>query len=268
MGRLSARLGAKKAAGEKSLVAYVVAGDPVPEATVPLLHELAAAGVDTIELGVPFSDPEAEGPVIQLAHERALQHHVSLRDCLEMVSAFRQTDAETPVLLMGYLNPIEIMGANVFAESASAAGVDGTIIVNLPPEEGVELDEAFEQHGLEPVYLLAPTTTSERAELICQKSRGFVYYVSLKGTTGAASLDVSDVRNNLERLGRFSDLPILVGFGVKDRESASAVAEVADGAVVGSAIVSLMEQHQNNIDDMVREVGLFVRQLRDAIDQP
>ena len=268
MGRLSSRLKARKSAGGKSLVAYIVAGDPVPEATLPLLHELAAAGVDVIELGVPFSDPEAEGPVIQLAHERALRHSVSLKRCIEMVAFFRQTNTETPVLLMGYLNPVEIMGYEHFASQAAQAGVDGTILVNLPPEEGTELDVVFARFGLEPVYLLAPTTMLERAPVICQASKGFVYYVSLKGTTGAARLDIEDVRLNLDRLAGFSDLPIMVGFGVKDETSARAVASVADGAVVGTAIVSLMEEYQGDIERMIREVGSFVRRLRAAIDQP
>lgn len=268
MGRLSARLTARKSASEKSLVAYVVAGDPLPEATVPLLHALAAAGVDAIELGVPFSDPEAEGPVIQQAHERALVHHVTLRQCIEMVARFRENDTETPVLLMGYLNPVEIMGYEAFSAAASAAGVDGTILVNLPPEEAGLLDAAFQQHGLEPVYLLAPTTTQERAAVICQASRGFVYYVSLKGTTGAGTLDVDDVKSNLERLSGFSELPVLVGFGVKDEASARAVAAVSDGVVVGSAIVSLMAEYGEDPAQMTRMVSGFVKGLRHAIDQP
>ena len=233
MGRLSSRLTGLVADERKALVAYIVAGDPAPDVTVGLMHELVRSGVDVIELGVPFSDPEAEGPVIQLAHERALAHNVSLAHCLTMVEEFRTSDVETPIVLMGYLNPIEAMGYQTFADRAGKAGVDGTIIVNLPPEEAEDLSRVLAPQNIEPVYLLAPTTTDERAASICAASRGFVYYVSLKGTTGASNLDIEDVAEKLTRFRRISDLPILVGFGVKDGPSAKAVAALADGAVVG-----------------------------------
>jgi len=267
MTRLSTTLITKKAQNGKALVAYIVAGDPEPGETVEIMHELVRAGVDVIELGVPFSDPEAEGPVIQLAHERALKHKVTLADCLDMVSAFRHDNTTTPIVLMGYLNPIEIMGYSVFAERASAAGVNGTIIVNLPPEEAGDLETVFEAAGIEQVYLLAPTTTDERAAMICGASRGFVYYVSLKGTTGAASLDVADVAEKMARFRPLGELPIMVGFGIHDADSARAVAAVADGVVVGTAIVKLMETHG---DDPVRlrlELSRFVSGLRAAIDE-
>lgn len=265
MARLSETLSGIKEKGSKSFLAYIVAGDPTKELTVPLMHELVAAGVDGIELGMPFSDPEAEGPVIQKAHERALANQTSLKDCLDMVREFRATDQETPVVLMGYLNPVEHMGYESFCRAASDAGIDGTILVNLPPEEAGDLTAAMADNNIEPVYLLAPTTTQRRAEIICSASRGFVYYVSLKGTTGAASLDVADVKANLGRLQGASTLPVLVGFGVKDQESARAVSGVADGVVVGSAIVSLMEKHQGNGEKMIASVGAFVREIRKAV---
>ncbi len=250
----------------KALVAYIVAGDPEPGVTVKLMHALVHSGADVIELGVPFSDPEAEGPVIQLAHERALVHNISLVDCLAMVRQFRESNSETPVVLMGYLNPIEVMGYDVFAEKASAAGVNGTIIVNLPPEEAGDYANRLEDKGIETVYLLAPTTTDDRARTVCDASRGFVYYVSLKGTTGAGHLDAADVAEKVGRFRQYSHLPILVGFGVRDGNSASAVAEVSDGAVVGSAIVNLMAENQGNEAALIASVSEFVAGLRRAID--
>jgi tryptophan synthase alpha chain len=266
MGMLSEKLKSLASNNRKALVAYIVAGDPEPGVTVPLMHKLVESGVDVIELGVPFSDPEAEGPVIQLAHERALAHNVSLTDCLEMATEFRQSDQATPIVLMGYLNPIETMGYENFAVKAAKAGVNGTIIVNLPPEEAVGLSASLEANDIEPVYLLAPTTTDERAQMICQASRGFVYYVSLKGTTGAANLDIDDVTEKMARFKKVSPLPIMVGFGVKDGAGAKAVAEVADGAVVGSAIVKLMAEHKGDLKKLNDEVGKFVSELRAAID--
>ncbi len=266
MGKLSETLNALKDVKRKALVAYIVAGDPVPGVTVSTMHALVRGGANVIELGVPFSDPEAEGPVIQLAHERALKHQVSLHDCLAMIAEFREQDQTTPIVLMGYLNPIEAMGYQAFTEAAAAAGVNGTIIVNLPPEEAEELSGHMAAHDLEPVYLLAPTTTDERARKICQASRGFVYYVSLKGTTGSANLDVADVAEKMARFMPVSDLPVMVGFGVRDGESARAVAGLSDGAVVGSAIVSLMAQHESEPELIAPAVESFVSTLRQAID--
>ena len=270
MSLLSAKVSANKSSGRKSLVAYLVAGDPSPDMTVPLMQTLVAAGVDVIELGVPFSDPEAEGPVIQLAHERALAAGTSLLDCLDMVAAFRLDDAQTPVVLMGYLNPVEKMGYESFAGRAAAAGVNGTILVNLPPEEAADLDAHLKQQDIDSVYLLAPTTTDERAEMICKASRGFVYYVSLKGTTGAGHLDSRDVASKLARFRQFSKLPILVGFGVRDADSARAVARVADGVVVGSAIVSQVQaevESHLSMETLKARLHEFVATLREAIDE-
>ena len=266
MARLSTRLNEIRDSGGKALVAYLVAGDPTPETTVPLMHNMAAAGVDVFELGMPFSDPEAEGPVIQLAHERALKHRISLKVCLEMVREFRKDNTTTPVILMGYLNPIETMGYEPFADAAASAGVDGTIIVNLPPEEAGDLSEQLAEQDIETVYLLAPTTTDERAKRICEASRGFVYYVSLKGTTGAATLDTADVSEKMARFRGFSKLPVMVGFGIKDGASARAVADVSDGAVVGSAIVKIMGEYENNPEQLQNQVKALVLELRSALD--
>ena len=266
MGILSERLKLLVANKKKALIAYVVAGDPEPGATVPLMHKLVESGVDVIELGVPFSDPEAEGPVIQLAHERALAHNVSLANCLEMAAEFRQFDKVTPIVLMGYLNPVETMGYENFAAKAAKSGVNGTIIVNLPPEEAGDMSALLEANDIEPVYLLAPTTTDERAKMICEASKGFIYYVSLKGTTGAGNLDIDDVSEKMARFKKLSRLPIVVGFGVKNGQGARAVAEAADGAVVGSAIVKLMAEHKGDLKKLNHEVGKFVSELRAAID--
>ncbi|MGI9322625.1 MAG: tryptophan synthase subunit alpha, partial [Pseudomonadales bacterium] len=253
--QLSTHLKQLQADGKKALLAYLVAGDPHKKATVPMMRQLVESGVDVIEVGVPFSDPEAEGPVIQLGHERALAGGTGLADCLDMVADFRRDNQTTPVLLMGYLNPIETQGYQSFAAAAAKAGVNGTIIVNLPPEEAGELDAQLAKQGLESVYLLAPTSTDDRARMICEASKGFVYYVSLKGTTGAATLDVSDVQAKLKRFKAMSSLPVIVGFGVKDPASAKSVAAVADGVVVGSAIVSLMAEHREDEAAMLSAVG-------------
>ncbi len=266
MARLSTRLNGIRGSGGKALVAYLVAGDPTPETTVPLMHKLVSAGVDVFELGMPFSDPEAEGPVIQQAHERALKHNISLGRCLAMVQEFREVDSTTPVILMGYLNPIESMGYEVFAHAAADAGVDGLIIVNLPPEEAGTFSDQLAELEIETVFLLAPTTTDERAQKICKASRGFVYYVSLKGTTGAATLDTLDVSNKMTRFRGFSELPILVGFGIKDGASARAVADLSDGAVVGSAIVQIMGENQDDPEQLSMRVEYLVKELRLALD--
>jgi tryptophan synthase alpha chain len=249
----------------KALLAYIVAGDPDKGTTVGLMHSMVEAGVDGIELGVPFSDPEAEGPVIQLAHERALAHKTSLNDCFEMVRKFRQDNQHTPIILMGYLNPIESMGYDVFSDKAASSGVDAMIIVNLPPEEAPVLSESLKRNKLDLVYLLAPTTTDQRAEMICTKSSGFVYYVSLKGTTGAGTIDVSDVAIKLERFRSMSTLPVLVGFGIKDGDTAAAVGANADGVVVGSAIVDRMANADSS--QINQEVCTLLAEIRQALDE-
>ncbi len=258
----------ERLAGEqrKALVAYITAGDPHPSETLPMMHAMVRAGADIIELGVPFSDPMADGPVIQAASERALEHHVSLHDVIDMVREFRLRDEHTPVVLMGYLNPVEAMGYEPFAREAAAAGVDGVLTVDLPPDEGDEFIPLMREAGLDCIFLLAPTSTDERIEKVCASGSGFVYYVSLKGVTGAANLDVDSVAGKLAAIRRHTDMPIGVGFGIKDADSAGRVARVADAVVVGSAIVRLIEQYRDAPQEARLQVEGLLASMRKAMD--
>jgi len=267
MSRIAQRFEALKAKNRKALIPYFTAGDPDPSLTVDLMHTLIDAGADLIELGVPFSDPMAEGPVIQLACERALRHNVSLHDVIALVAEFRQKDAETPVILMGYLNPVEVMGYRKFATEAAAAGVDGVLIVDMPPEEGAEPIEAFKAAGLDLIFLAAPTSTAERLQKISAASSGFVYYVSLKGVTGAKSLDAETVQEKLQEVRRYVDLPIGVGFGIKDADDAAAIAGVADAVVVGSAIVQHIADNQDDVHSIKTKISDLLSTMREAMDR-
>ena len=267
MSRIEQCFAKLRAEGRKALIPYVTAGDPEPGMTLPLMHALVDAGVDVIELGVPFSDPMADGPVIQLAMERALAHQVGLRDVLDMVRSFRETNQTTPVALMGYLNPVEHMGYDVFAREATEAGVDGVLLVDLPPEEAEDVVPVFRQYGLDSIFLLAPTTTLERARKICSQASGYVYYVSLKGVTGSAALDVTDVANKLEQLRSATDLPIGVGFGIRDGASAAAEAGVADGVVVGSVLVNQIAAHVAEPEQARSSIVEVIREMRAAMDR-
>lgn len=266
MSRIAERFSALKGQRRTALVPFVTAGDPSPAVTVPLMHAMVEAGADMIELGVPFSDPMADGPVIQRASERALKHHVSLDDVLGMVREFRERDASTPVVLMGYLNPIEVMGYGRFATRARDAGVDGTLVVDVPPEESVDLVAALRDAQLDLVYLIAPTSTEERIGKIGDVASGFVYYVAVKGVTGAGHLDVAEVAEKLMPIRRMIDLPVGVGFGIKDAETAACVAGVADAVIVGSAIVERIEAHVDSPERIPDAVSDFLRSLRLAID--
>jgi len=249
-----------------ALIPFVIAGDPQPSVTVPLMHAMVAAGADLIELGVPFSDPMADGPVIQRASERALVHHVNLLDVLNMVQEFRARDAQTPVVLMGYLNPIEVMGYEKFVGRAGDVGVDGVLVVDAPLEESRELVAILRASGLDLVYLLAPTSTAERIAKIARVASGFVYYVAVRGITGAGHLDADQVAAKLILIRRITELPVGVGFGVKGVESAARVAQVADAVIVGSAIVERIERLADaprRIPDVVCD---FLSDLRAAID--
>ncbi len=248
----------------KALIPFITAGDPNPQLTVPLLHALVAAGADVIELGVPFSDPMADGPTIQRASERALKHHVGLHNVLDMVAEFRRTDMRTPLVLMGYGNPIEAMGWENFARRCAEAGVDGALTVDFPPEESHEAFAHLEAHGIDPIFLLAPTTRDERVAQVAKLARGYVYYVSLKGVTGAGNLDLAAIEQKLPQLRRHIKLPIGVGFGIRDGATARAVARLCDGVVVGSRIVQEIEQ--SNEQEVVANVGRLVAELRQAID--
>jgi tryptophan synthase alpha chain len=247
----------------KALITFITGGDPEPAATVPLMHALVAAGADIIELGVPFSDPMADGPVIQRASERALAHGVNLRGVLAMVEKFRAQDQSTPVVLMGYLNPVEIMGYEVFAEAAQAAGVDGLLTVDLPPEECEGALKILRQHGIDVIFLIAPTTTAARMEKLCKQASGFVYYVSVKGVTGSADLDVEAVAAKVEEIRAYTNLPVGVGFGIKNAASAAQVAGVSDAVVVGSALVRLVEEKPASA---MQDIPAVVADMRRAMD--
>ncbi|MCU7815542.1 MAG: tryptophan synthase subunit alpha [Candidatus Thiodiazotropha sp. (ex Rostrolucina anterorostrata)] len=269
MSLISGKFAQLKAQGKKALIPFITAGDPIPEITVDLMHDLVSAGADLIELGVPFSDPMADGPVIQRASERALEYHVSLRDVLDMVTQFRQLDTETPVILMGYLNPIEVMGYEHFADQAANAGVDGLLIVDIPPEEGEELQRLFKTKLIDQIFLVAPTSTPDRIQRICDVSGGFVYYVSVKGVTGASHLDLKSVEHKLAEIRSRTDLPVGVGFGIKDAQTAAAVSRLADAVVVGSALVSRVEalaDEPEKIGASLREVISSMRQAMDKVD--
>jgi tryptophan synthase alpha chain len=250
----------------KALIPYVTAGDPQPDVTVPLLHALVAAGADLIEIGIPFSDPMADGPVIQAACERALVHHVSLHDVLDMVREFRSTDTRTPVILMGYLNPIEVWGYEGFASGAAEAGVDGVLTVDMPPEEADELVRALQARSLDAIFLLAPTSSEERMRKISQMASGFIYYVSFKGVTGANRLDVDAVADKLGEIRGCTDLPLGVGFGIRDPESAAQVARVADAVVVGSVLVGKIAGLVDHPEAIPAELAATVSAMRAAID--
>ncbi|MDD3517614.1 MAG: tryptophan synthase subunit alpha [Chromatiales bacterium] len=268
MSRIAQTFEALRTQGRRALIPYVTAGDPQPDVTVPLMHAMVEAGVDVIELGVPFSDPMADGPVIQQACERALEHHVSLARVLEMVATFRKTNTTTPVVLMGYLNPIEVMGYAAFAEAAARAGVDGVLTVDLPPEEGHDLVVAMKDRDIDPIFLLAPTSTPARIARICELASGFVYYVSLKGVTGSAALDVDAVARKVAEIKTVTALPVGVGFGIRDADSAAAVARVADAVVVGSALVRRIADNVNDETSIRREVCGLLAAMRRAMDGP
>lgn len=243
MSRIESCINALEASGKKALIPYVVAGDPWPDVTVDVMHKLVELGADIIELGVPFSDPMAEGPVIQQAHERALEHGVSLKNVLSMVQVFRENDAKTPVVLMGYANPIEAMGHSQFAEAAKQAGVDGVLTVDIPPEEVDLLNTCLTEKGIDSIFLIAPTTSPSRIKTICEQATGYIYYVSLKGVTGAGNLDTVNVSDNVRLIKQQTHLPVCVGFGIKDAETARALSACADGIVVGSALVERFAEY-------------------------
>jgi tryptophan synthase alpha chain len=264
------RIGAvfEKLAGEhrKALIPFVTAGDPAAGGTVELMHALVRAGANVIELGVPFSDPMADGPVIQRASERALKAGVSLDDVLGYVAEFRKRDAATPVVLMGYANPVEAMGTEIFAGRARTAGVDGVLVVDYPPEESAEFAELVRRHGIDLIFLLAPTSTEERIGHVARLASGYVYYVSLTGVTGAAHLDVADVGAKLAAIRRKVSLPLGVGFGIRDGESARAVGKVADAVIVGSRIIQEMEQGDPGA--AAARAAALVHGMREALDRP
>jgi tryptophan synthase alpha chain len=248
----------------KALIPYITAGDPHPSLTVPLMRALVEGGADILELGVPFSDPMADGPVIQRAGERALKHGVGLSDVLELVVEFRKADHATPIVLMGYANPIEAMGAEKFVATAKAAGVDGVIVVDYPPEECAEFAALAKRAGIDPVFLLAPTSTDKRIEQVARVGSGYLYYVSLRGVTGAAHVDFSEVTSRIPKIRAVTKLPIGVGFGIRDAESARRVAQSADAVVIGSRIIQEIEAA--GADQAVARVKQWLIPVRKALD--
>ncbi len=266
MSRITAQFESLRQRGRKALIPYITAGDPQPSVTVPLMHALVAAGADLLELGVPFSDPMADGPVIQAACERALKHRVSLHQVLGMVREFRRTDEHTPVVLMGYLNPVEVMGYETFARQAADAGVDGVLTVDLPPEEAHDLVAAMKAAGLDAIFLAAPTSSDERIRRMAASGGGFLYYVSFKGVTGANRLDVQSVADKLSQIRAATDLPVGVGFGIRDAESAASIARVADAVVVGSALVSRIAELADQPDSIPLQAPRLIAEMRAAMD--
>ncbi|MDO5610637.1 MAG: tryptophan synthase subunit alpha [Pseudomonadota bacterium] len=265
MSRLDTRLARLRDAGRKALIPFVTAGDPALAATVPVMRALAAAGADVIELGVPFSDPMADGPVIQLASERAIARGAGLNHALAATAEFRQHDADTPVVLMGYLNPIEIRGAETFAQQAAEAGVDGVLLVDLPPEEAAEIRAAFASHGVALIWLASPTTDATRLAMLNQIAEGYLYYVSYAGVTGADHLKTSDAGARLAAIRAQCPVPVMAGFGIKDAASAAAMAQSADGVVVGSALVAALADAATP-DQAAQRAADFIAPLRAALD--
>lgn len=266
MSRISSTMDALKTTGKTALVPYITAGDSHPGLTVPLMHAMVKSGANLIELGIPFSDPMADGPTIQLACERALKHHVGLHDVLDMVREFRQQDDSTPVILMGYLNPIEAMGYETFAESAKSAGVDGMLTVDLPPEEAHDLLVCLKKAELDAIFLLSPTTRKHRIQRIVEAGSGYLYYVSLKGVTGSNALDVDDVDKHVRNIKEYSDLPVGVGFGIKDAATAAAVSKVSDAVIVGSVLVKMIEQNPDDDALIIANTSQMLADMRHAMD--
>ncbi|MGO4305445.1 tryptophan synthase subunit alpha [Cupriavidus sp. RAF12] len=264
MSRIQKTFAALAAQQKKGLIPFITAGDPEPGLTVDLMHALVAGGADVIELGVPFSDPMADGPVIQRASERALAHGVSLRQVLAWVAEFRKTNAATPVVLMGYANPIERMGEEVFAKAAQAAGVDGVLVVDYPPEESESFAALMRANQMDPIFLLAPTSTDARIEAVAKVASGYLYYVSLTGVTGSATLDLDSVAARLPLIKRHANLPVGVGFGIRDAQTARAIGSVADAVVIGSRLVQLLEDAPRG--QAVESLRGFIAEIRQALD--
>ena len=264
MSRIQKTFAALAAQQKKGLIPFITAGDPEPGLTVALMHALVAGGADVIELGVPFSDPMADGPVIQRASERALAQGVSLTQVLQWVREFRQANADTPVVLMGYANPIERMGEEAFAKAASAAGVDGVLVVDYPPEECESFAGLMRDHGMAPIFLLAPTSTDARIEAVAKVASGYLYYVSLKGVTGSASIDLDSVASRLPLIKQHANLPVGVGFGIRDAQTARAIGSVADAVVIGSRLVQLLEDTPR--EQAVATLQAFIAGIRQALD--
>jgi tryptophan synthase alpha chain len=269
MSRIANRFESLKAENKKALIPYIVAGDPDLDLTLVLMHEMVEAGASLIELGIPFSDPMADGPSIQLGHERALRNNTSTRDVLALVKSFREKDSLTPIVLMGYLNPFEIFGYEKFAIAASVAGVDALLVVDLPPEEATDFKAELNKKDIDLIFLIAPTTTKERIAIINKQASGFLYYVSLKGVTGAGNFDINEVEEKISEIRSISDLPITVGFGIKDGESAAQLSSFSDGVVVGSKLVDqcVLKNYDGNLDKIkvTQSITSILREMHSAM---
>jgi len=265
MSRIPATFEALRASRRKALIPFITAGDPSIELTVPLMHALVEAGADIIELGMPFSDPMADGPAIQRSSERALKNHTNLKAVLGAVEQFRGRNTRTPVVLMGYANPIEAMGVERFAAAAAGAGVDGVLVVDYPPEEGSELHEQLRARGLDSIYLLSPTSEDARMEKVARVASGYLYYVSLKGVTGASNLDLSEIGRKIPQIRSHIKLPVGVGFGIRDGATARAVARISDAVVIGSRLVQEIEQ--SGPEQVIGNVKSLVAGIRRALDE-
>jgi len=264
--RLTSRFSSLSKQHRSALIPFITAGDPNPQFTVPLMHAMVSAGVDIIELGIPFSDPMADGPVIQRASERALKFDLSLKDVLGMVAEFRREDVDTPIVLMGYLNPIECMGYTQFVRDASDVGVDGVLIVDMPPEESNALVPLLNNSKIDPIFLLAPNSDEDRIKKISAVAGGYLYYVSLKGVTGATNLAVTSVEKKLEEIRQLTNLPLAVGFGVKNAETAAALGNFADAVVVGSALVAQVEFNLEQPEMIKGKIIEILKSMRSAMD--
>jgi len=267
MSRLASTFAEFKKTGHKALIPFITAGDPNPDFTVPMLHAMVEAGADIIELGIPFSDPMADGPVIQHASERALKHDMSLRRTLEMVTEFRQTNQTTPIILMGYANPVEAMGYTAFADAASKAGVDGVLTVDLPPEEAQECADLLNAHAIDQIFLLAPNSSVERIKKMDKIGSGFLYYVAVKGVTGAGHLDTEDVKRKLVDIRANTNLPIGIGFGIKKASTAAEISTLGDAVVVGSALISKIAANLDVPETAKNEIVKLLTSMRHAMDQ-
>ena len=265
MSRIGATFQRLSREGRKALIPFFTAGDPDPQSVVPIMHALVAGGADVIEVGVPFSDPMADGPVIQRSSERALKHGISLKDVIGRVAEFRKVNAETPVVLFGYAHPVEAYGPERFADAAKSAGADGVLIVDYPPEEAESLVALLDARGLDTIFLLSPTTTEERLKQVAALGRGYLYYVSLKGVTGAATIDLDDVARRMTRIRAHTKLPVGVGFGIRDAATARRIGSVADAVVIGSRLVEEIEACRR--DEVAARVTAFMRSIREGMDQ-
>lgn len=255
--------------GRRAVIPYLVAGDPNEGLTVPLMHSLVEAGADVIEVGVPFSDPMSEGPTIQKGHERALAGGTSLNSTLALIAEFRQTDLETPLILMGYANPLERKGYAAVADACAEAGIDGLITVDLPPEEVAVMNAELQRHSIDNIFLISPTTTEDRIITITEQASGFIYYVALKGVTGAGHLDTEAVEAHLAIIRQYTDLPVAVGFGIKDAQTAARVAVCADAVVVGSALVDQIAADFSEHQDDARAIaigGSLISSIRKGVN--